>query len=592
MKETFSKIPTALIIAGIILWGYPSEAICDGLDNIESDFESGKLTLTEKLTLKALTLTDPASLPPEYIIERPLKDGTLLVMDIKQNWGETDDEFKRRFSFLLYRVDKQTFFDSPSGFFRIHYDTAGGHAVYQPDIDNDPADGVPDFVNRTAEYFDLAWYYSCDTLGYDTPPYDGSRGGGEDLYDVYMHRYPGAYGVAFQEFPSNQRPGRDNDFTSYIYVDPTYDGFGYEDRTVPMKVTSAHEFFHAVQFAYNARAGGWYLENCATWIEDIIWDEINDNYAYLRYFLNYPHLSLFTANGGFEYGSFIWPMFLYENWGHEFILSSWNYTINNDAETALELTCNDYGTFLEEQYKIFSLWNYLTDHRDDGSHYEEGSNYTLARTMRTHSEYPVDDMTSISRPTAPGCNYILFANDGHDGNLHIVFDGDDDRIWFLQLIKAVADDSHVYDIFEIDDANDGEYILEDFGQYLWVALVADLIQGASGDYIYSAFLEPTAVGRGGNALPSYLALEGNYPNPFNGRTMILLFSPVEQTAYLEIFDVRGRKIAARNLLLSSGRNRIPVDLEERSGATLASGVYYFKVTLQRNNLKGRMLYLK
>jgi hypothetical protein len=580
------------MIAGLVLCSFPLEALCGGFENIESDYESGELTLTEKLTLKALMLTDPASLPSRYRIDRPLKDGTLLAMDIRQNWDHADAEFRRRFSFLLYRVDKQAYFDSPSGFFRIHFDTTGGHAVYQPDIDIDPADGIPDFVNRTAEYFDLAWFFQCDSLLYDTPPFDSLRGGGENLYDIYMHRYAGAYGVTFAEFQSNQRPGRAYDYTSYVYVDPSYDGFGYEDRTLPMKVTSAHEFAHAVQFAYNLFAGGWYMENCATWMEDMIWDGINDNYAYLYYFLNYPHYSLFTANGGFEYGGFIWPMFLYENWGHEFILSSWNYTIDNDAVSALELTCGDYRTSLDEQYVIFSLWNYLTNYRDDGNHYEEGSNYPLARTMRTHSDYPVDNMTSSFRPTAPGCNYILFTNEGQQGNLHIVFDGDDDRIWYLQIIRAAADDSHAYDIFEIDTANDGEYIVENFGQYLWVALVADITQGASGDYLYSAFLEPTVVDQRGNATPSGFILEGNYPNPFNGRTIISLFSPVEEAASLEIFDIRGRMIAQQNLALASGRNRISVDLEERSGAALASGVYYFRVTLQRNNLKGKMLYLK
>jgi hypothetical protein len=591
-KAAFLRIPTALIIAGLILWTNPLEAMSGGLENIEADFESGKLTLTEKLTLKALMVTDPVSLPPRYRIDRPLKDGTLLVLDIIQNWGEANDEFKRRFSFLLYRVDKQADFDSPSGFFRIHYDTTGGDAVYQPDVDIDPTDGIPDFVNRTAEYFDLAWHYICDTLGYDTPPYDGSRGGGENLYDIYMHRYAGAYGVTFLEFPSDQRPGRDYDYTSYIYVDPTYEGFGYEDRTLPMKVTSAHEFFHAVQFAYSVQAGDWYMENSATWMEDIIWDDINDNYAYLPYFLNHPHLALTYTNGAHEYGGFIWPMFLYENWGHEFILSSWNYAIHYDAETALELTCSDYGTSFPEQYTIFSLWNYLTNYRDDGNHYEEGSDYTSARTMRTHTNYPVYDMTSISRPTALGCNYVLFTSEGYEGNLHIVFDGDDGKIWYLQIIRAVADDSHVYDIFEIDAANDGEYIVEDFGQYRWVALVTDLVQGTSGDYIYSAFLEPTELDHEEDAAPSGFVFEGNYPNPFNGRTTISLLSPIEGAARLEIFDVQGRRIVDQDLALSLGKNRIPVRLDEGSNIAVASGVYYFRIIFQRYNLEGRMLYLK
>lgn len=586
------KIDKALFMVVVALIFYPVAVQGIGFGDIDDDYNSGRITLTEKLTYKALMLTDPGSLPTRYTIDRPLKDGTLLMMDIVANWDSADRDFKDNFSFLLTRVNTQKFYDSPGGYFRIHYDTSGSHAVYQPNVDIDPEDGVPDFVNRTAEYFDLAWTYICDTLGYDTPPYDGSNGGGENLYDVYMHRYSGAYGVTFTEAPSSQRPGRNFDYTSYIYVDPTYDGFGYNDRTLPMKVTSAHEFFHAVQFAYSANAGGWFMENCSTWMEDIMWDDINDNYAYMNFFMNNVHLPLQTANGGFEYGAFIWPMFLYENWGHEFIRSTWEYCINTSAMNALETVCENNGTFLEAQYFEYSLWNYLTGFKDDGNHYEEGAAYRLARTMRTHNSYPVENQSSSLDPTALACNYILFNSGSYEGNLRLTFDGNDNELWYVQIIKATANDTHTYDVMTLDIANSGEYVVENFEQYVWVAMVADIVVGSTGDYIYSAYVEVTDVEDTPDLIPGAFALSGNYPNPFNARTVISLYSPSETSALLEIYDITGRKITAEYISLEPGENRITVDFGLIGENRLTSGTYFYRVSADGRSLSDRMLYLK
>ncbi|MEE9555269.1 MAG: T9SS type A sorting domain-containing protein [candidate division Zixibacteria bacterium] len=571
---------------------YPLGVQGTGLGNIDSDFEDGEITLAEKITLKAIMLTDPMSLPGRYRIEEPLKDGTLLALDIFRNRQAADEEFKIQFPTLLSRVEKQTYFDSPGGYFRIHFDTTGGHAVYEPDIDIYPPDGIPDYVNRTAEYLDLAWNTICDTLIYDTPPYDGDRGGGQDLYDVYMHHYAGAYGVTFSEFPSSQRPDRNYDYTSYIYVDPTYSGFGYEDRTLPMKVTSAHEFFHAVQFAYSIAAGGWYMENCATWIEDIIWDNINDNYAFLSYFLNFVHRPINTVNGAFEYGAFIWPMFLYENWGHDFIRTSWEYCIGSTALNALESTCGQYGTLLEEQYSSYSLWNFLADSRDDGDHYEEGAEYNPARIMRTHSSYPVENESSFLDPTAFGCNNIIFSNPGEEGDLRIVFDGRDSDIWHAQIIMAMADNDHTYDAITLNDANDGEYTVEDFGEYVWVGLVTDLIDGSGGDYLYSAYLVQTDIDERIVDVPDDFILDGNYPNPFNGRTVISLFSPDEEVVNLSVYNILGEKVVDRVHFLRPGNNRIELNFEQSDNAPLASGVYFYRIESNGYNQHSNMLYLK
>ena len=43
------------------------------------------------------------------------------------------------------------------------------------------------------------------------------------------------------------------DFSAYCVLDNDFSAaeFGYPDPTLPLRVTAAHEFFHAIQFAYD-----------------------------------------------------------------------------------------------------------------------------------------------------------------------------------------------------------------------------------------------------------------------------------------------------------------------------------------------------
>ena len=52
-------------------------------------------------------------------------------------------------------------------------------------------------------------------------------------------------------------------------------------RSNSLRVTAAHEFFHAIQFAYDVNEDIWFMEGTATWVEDEVYDSINDNYQFL-----------------------------------------------------------------------------------------------------------------------------------------------------------------------------------------------------------------------------------------------------------------------------------------------------------------------
>ena len=48
-----------------------------------------------------------------------------------------------------------------------------------------------------------------------------------------------------------------------------------------MRVTAAHEYMHAVQFAYDWLEDAWLMEATATWAEDEVFDSVDDNVHYL-----------------------------------------------------------------------------------------------------------------------------------------------------------------------------------------------------------------------------------------------------------------------------------------------------------------------
>jgi len=575
--------------------GFASLAMAGGWQAIQQDYLSGKITAEQRAEFAITLLTNPDSLPAKYQIDRPIKDATGMILDVMTDKNLLNPYVFDRFSMLLARQFKQKSYYTPQGHFCIHFDTTdvNGNVVYQPTVDINPQDGIPDYVNRTGEYFERAWSVECDSMGYDTPPSDGTTGGGTNLYDVYMHHYSGAYGVTWPETPSSQRPGRGNDYISYIFVDPNYDDFGYSDRTLPMKVTSAHEFFHSIHMAYNAYAGSWFMENCSTWMEDVLWDSINDNYFYLPNFMNNTNYSLTTTNGSFEYGAFVWPTYLSERFGNDLIRTIWEWTISSTAFNAMVQVLDEYATGLGAAYPEFSTWNFLTGSRSDGLHYDEGAAYRQVRMMRTHTIYPVANSTSNLVPSALGCNYIMFTRGSNRGRLHITFNGNNSGTWAVPIVKSITANQHEFGEIPLDGYGDGEIVIDDFQRFSAVTIIPCLFTGNSLNYTYSAHLDTTTdISDALQNLPHKFTLSGNYPNPFNGQTIISFSAPAmsQGEANLAIYDQLGRKVYAKTISIAPGPNDIHLGSADFNN--LASGLYFYRIVAGNQTLNGRMTYLK
>ena len=112
----------------------------------------------------------------------------------------------------------------------------------------------------------------------------------------------GVYGYCNTDDPEIFKFNGRHNVSAYCVLDNDYslDEFPNLSPLENMQVTAAHEFFHAVQFAYDAYDDSWFLEGTAAWVEDEVYDDVNDNYQYLYNSpARKPGTALdFTNNGG------------------------------------------------------------------------------------------------------------------------------------------------------------------------------------------------------------------------------------------------------------------------------------------------------
>ena len=103
---------------------------------------------------------------------------------------------------------------------------------------------------------------------------------------------------------------------------------------------------------------------------------------------------------------------------------------------------------------------------------------------------------------------------------------------------------------------------------------------------------PTAVDEQG-ALPEDFALLANFPNPFNAETAIAYQLPKNGPVRLAIFNSAGQRI--RQLVDDTqgpGSYQVVWDGRDDQGATMATGVYFYRLVAGSSSETRRLLLLK
>lgn len=368
----------------------------------------------------------------QYIPDKPVC-GTPRILDLVANWDRLSKRTKEAFSSIIQRPDATNSITSPEGRFKIHYNLNGVHGVDPADKDQN---NIPDYVEVVAKTFDAVWELEINQMGYNPPPSDGDQ-----FYDIYLRELSTklAYGFVTSDILGKSTA------SSYMEIDNNFSDIVYPTRGLDgLKVTAAHEFFHAIQFGYYALPEAlWWHELTATWIEDVAYNNINDYYQYLTGFFSFPSFSLdafrTTLGGVRVFGASVFAHYLHHVYGVEAIRKSWEI-LGKPNEESNSLIRIDLGMPLGGFNGVlprFAVWNYLTDNRARSGYYPEATNYPSVN-HKTVSLSSVKSYSNFGRMDHLGMAYIRVPTSGLSGGLQGSFVFDIDATWLL-LVLLISD---------------------------------------------------------------------------------------------------------------------------------------------------------
>ena len=207
--------------------------------------------------------------------------------------------------------------------FCVHWVAEGADAPSPADTDGDD---VPDFVEKVQRVAEHVYSVENGKLGWRAPKSDGRRGGGNGKTDIYLAEIGGSlFGYAAPDKGQASRGHRlPRHLHGYLVLDNDYDRFEFPGTTPihDLEVTIAHEYNHILQFGYDAYQDAWFAESTATWMEDEVYNGINDYLRYVRRWESLYDVPM-TATTIKEYGSAVWNHWLARRYGRDIIRRAW-----------------------------------------------------------------------------------------------------------------------------------------------------------------------------------------------------------------------------------------------------------------------------
>lgn len=192
-------------------------------------------------------------------------------------------------------------------------------------------DGVPDYVERVLEVAKHVQAVENGKLDWRRPRSDGRRGGRKGKTDVYLKELgQQLFGYAAPD-PGQSPKGRrlPRRLHGYLVLDDDYNVFQYPGTKplADLEVTFAHEYCHILQMGYDAYQDAWMAESTAVWMEDQVYNGIDDYLRYVRRWVLLYRTPL-TANSIREYGSTVWNEWLVRRYGRDIVRNAWSRALH------------------------------------------------------------------------------------------------------------------------------------------------------------------------------------------------------------------------------------------------------------------------
>ncbi len=514
----------------------------------------------------------------------PNKCGFTTIADAKSHFNQFTIEQQNKIQQILERPKRQKSIVSPSGFFRIHYNTTGTHA---PDYFNGAKNTIQLSVDSLAIALDSAYSFEVNFLGYLPPPADGTDGG-DDLYDVYMSNM-GYYGItSWESVGSNKNK-------SFIEIDSKM-GF-YTTGISAARVTAAHEFHHAIQvgnYSDNTSGNVYYFELTSTSMEEFVYNSVNDYYGYLPSYFRNPDRR-FTAFDGYEL--VLWNIFLKEKFeqqennskkGFDIIKRSWEQMRNsqNSALESISLALSENGLSLKNTFAEFAQWVYYTKHRaEQDKYFPEASEYPLIKPFAKYKYLP-PKKTYMNSSEAMSNSFLLFDLNytGTNDTLFSIITNCDSKNADNKLYKKI---DYEYSLLTYGEDGSKELFTDDISNTTYFSnIISNELE-----YIKESNIFNNTIVNGETITRE--EIDFAYPQPFNTTKHSFVFFPTKTnqygTAKLAIYSASMNLVYNGTLpIYNSEKIVVRWNGKNNSGNKVGSGIYLYITDSEGKITKGKL----
>ena len=426
-----------------VLGSGTASAADSALTRIERAHREGRIDAAERALLGVKLVRAPETLPVEFRPEpgETLRCGTELLRRARGVAVSGGFSPQQHAEFLL-GVSRPTGLNNT-----LVLDSSGTPIAVLHFSGTEPA-GVAAFITQS-------WETEVNAMGWRAPLPDAGAGGADpdDLLDIYIDTVPGQGAFTY---PEDDGPDTWNDATSFIVIDPAVMSV--------IETYISHELHHAIQFAYDYLDAENIYEASATFMEDKVFDSVDDYTVYVTDFQEEPALTLSyaTYNSDYMYGAAVFLMWLSDTndaGGTGLLEDVWDAmrASGTDSHEALDqvLTTEGYAG-LADAYATFAGARFLTGPRDDGS-IEEGENFEAVELLASYATLAaIEGGTTTTPPMGLGANYLsINPGDAEEGdNVTLTVEGEGAGPWGIVAI-AIPESSDAVITEAIDDDADG-----------------------------------------------------------------------------------------------------------------------------------------
>ncbi|MGH7723868.1 MAG: MXAN_6640 family putative metalloprotease [Candidatus Eiseniibacteriota bacterium] len=427
--------------------GLPADEGSASLAALDAAVERGEMTYAAAGRQKLLFLFERGHMDAAYSLDgnRPARCATLVIEDLRQNLDRLDEGGRALYDRYVTGGGLST--TSSGGpapnvllvhettHFWIEYNTTGPNVV--PLLDVAPANGVPDFVEATAATMETSWQTAVITLGYNAAP-----GSSTTLYNgkyLVQFQAQGAYGFTTVTSGARTRIVLHN---NYIGFPPNDDPDG--PVLGALRVTGAHEYKHAIQRTYSLWSEGGWLELDATWMEDIVYDNVNDYYNYISgpaSPFTEPQTPLdvdaFGSTGSYEDCN--WQLYQTEKFGLAHMRDFWIRRQSNPGEPVMftyDMTIQLSGSTLPDAWGEYVTWNFASGTRagTNAYGYGEAPGYPTVPVTSSHATLPVATTPGSVAHLAANIRLITNGDGALSGQPEFTFNGAVAVAWRVSVI--------------------------------------------------------------------------------------------------------------------------------------------------------------